>query len=51
MRKAKEMHEKKEQLEAALLDFILRTLNEPLQENSVNVLPAMIHELRELWKS
>lgn len=41
---------KKDRLEEALLDFIESTLKEPKQENELALVPAMAHELIELWK-
>lgn len=40
----------KERLEKNILEFIERTISEPLPENAALSLPAMIHELRELLK-
>lgn len=43
--------EEKKRLESALLTFIERTAEEPVSEKEVEVLPALAHELIELWKS
>lgn len=42
---------KRERLEEALLTFIEKTTKEPFQESDVLGIPAMTHELIELWKS
>lgn len=42
--------EEMRRLEEAILDFIERTVKEPMSEKSVEVLPALAHELIELWK-
>lgn len=43
--------EEKKRLESALLAFIERTVKEPVCEKEIEVLPALAHELIELWKS
>lgn len=43
--------EEKKRLEEALLSFIETTIEEPVSEKSVEILPALAHELIELWKS
>lgn len=40
--------ETKEHLKQAILKFIEQTIESPLQESSVQILPAMVAELREL---
>lgn len=40
----------RQRLENALLEFIERAVKEPSSEEDVKVLPAMAHELIELWK-
>ena len=42
--------DERERLEEALLDFIESTLKKPQQESDVALIPAMAHELIELWK-
>lgn len=42
--------EDKKRLEKALLDFIEQTVKEPTSEKSVEILPALAHELIELWR-
>ena len=39
-----------ERLETAILNFIEKTVNEPVSEKDVEILPALAHELIELWK-
>lgn len=43
--------EEKKRLEEAILSFIEKTTKEPVSEKSVEILPALAHELIELWKS
>ncbi|WP_432627228.1 hypothetical protein [Brotaphodocola sp.] len=50
-KKGGEKAEEKKRLESALLTFIERTAKEPVSEKEVEVLPALAHELIELWKS
>lgn len=44
------MVEEKQQLESMLLRFIERTVKEPVSEKEIEILPALTHELIELWK-
>lgn len=39
-----------ERLETTILNFIEKTVNEPVSEKDVEILPALAHELIELWK-
>lgn len=39
-----------ERLETAILNFIEKTVNEPVSEKDVEILLALAHELIELWK-
>ena len=39
-----------ERLETAILNFIEKTVTEPVSEKDVEILPALAHELIELWK-
>ena len=39
-----------ERLETAILNFIEKTVNEPVSKKDVEILPALAHELIELWK-
>lgn len=41
---------KEERLKNALLSFIEKTLNEPLHEKELEIVPALAHMLIELWK-
>ena len=41
---------KKKRLEKILFEFIEETAKEPLLESNVEILPAMVRELRELQK-
>ena len=43
--------DERKRLETALLEYIEKTLKEPSHENDVRIIPAMAHELIELWKS
>lgn len=43
--------EEQKRLEEAILSFIEKTTKEPVSEKSVEILPALAHELIELWKS
>lgn len=46
------MSEKQKRLEAALLNFIEKTVEEPLKASlkEIEILPLMAHQLIELWK-
>lgn len=44
------MNERK-RLEDAILNFIEETTKEPASEKAIEILPALAHELIELWKS
>lgn len=46
------MSEKQQRLEVALLNFIEKTVEEPLKASSkeIEILPLMAHQLIELWK-
>nr|DAY71875.1 MAG TPA: hypothetical protein [Caudoviricetes sp.] len=46
---AREVEEKK-RLEDAILSFIESTTKEPVSEKAIEILPALAHELIELWK-
>ena len=39
-----------ERLETAILNFIEKTVNEPVSEKDVEIILALAHELIELWK-
>lgn len=39
-----------ERLETAILNFIEKTVNEPVSEKDLEILLALAHELIELWK-
>ena len=41
----------KERFENEILDFIEKTIKEPMSEKAIEILPALAHELIELWKS
>lgn len=43
--------EEKKRLENAILDFIEKTIKEPVSEKAIEILPALAHELIELWRS
>ncbi len=43
--------EEKKRLENAILDFIEKTIKEPVSEKAIETLPALAHELIELWRS
>ena len=40
----------KKRLEDAILSFIESTTKEPVSEKAIEILPALAHELIELWK-
>lgn len=46
------MEERKEmkRLETAILNFIEKTVNEPVSEKDIEIILALAHELIELWK-
>jgi uncharacterized protein YeeX (DUF496 family) len=43
------MSDNQKRLENALLDFIEKTVKEPMSEEDIKILPAVAHELIILW--